>query len=78
MCPHQCVLVCQGLKNIKTHINVYTRFCHSIRASPFPVQIDLPICYVVYLTFSGRTYATIINHISSLKHVNQLLGFGKV
>ena len=36
------------------------------------------IRYVAYLTLSGRTYATIINHISSLKHVNQLLGFGKV
>ena len=34
--------------------------------------------YVAYLTLSGRTYATIINHIGSLKHVNQLLGFGKV
>ena len=53
-------------------------FCHSVRASPFPVQIDLLIRYVAYLTLSGRTYATIINHIGSLKHVNQLLGFGKV
>ena len=68
-------------KNIKSHVNVYTvytRFCHSVRASPFPVQIDLLIRYVAYLTFSGRTFATIINHIGSLKHVNQLLGFGKV
>ena len=65
-------------KNIKSHVNVYTRFCHSVRASPFPVQIDLLIRYVAYLTLSGRTYATIINHIGSLKHVNQLLGFGKV
>ena len=65
-------------KNIRSHVNVYTRFCHSVRASPFPVQIDLLIRYVAYLTLSGRTYATIINHIGSLKHVNQLLGFGKV
>ena len=65
-------------KNIKSHVNVYTRFCHSVRASPFPVQIDLLIRYVAYLTLSGRTYATIINHIGSLKHVNQLLVFGKV
>ena len=65
-------------RNIKSHVNVYTRFCHSVRASPFPVQIDLLIRYVAYLTLSGRTYATIINHIGSLKHVNQLLGFGKV
>ena len=55
-------------KNIKSHVNVYTRFCRSVRATPFPVQIDLLIHYVAYLT----------NHISSLKHVNQLLGFGKV
>ena len=65
-------------KNIKSHVNVYTRFCHSVRATQFPVQIDLFIHYVAYLTLSGRTYATITNHISSLKHVNQLLGFGKV
>ena len=51
---------------------------HSVRASPLPVQIDLLIRYVAYLTLSVRTYATIINHIGSLKHVNQLLGFGKV
>ena len=65
-------------KNIKSHVNVYTRFCHSVRASPFPFQIDLLIRYVAYLNLSGRTYATIIDHIGSLKHVNQLLGFGKV
>ena len=65
-------------KNIKSHVNVFTMFCHSVRASPFPVQIDLLIHYVAYLTLSGRMYATIINHISSLKHVNRLLGFRKV
>lgn len=50
---------------MKSHINVYARFCHSVGCSPFPVEIKFLICYVAYLTISGRTYGTIINHTCS-------------
>ena len=57
---------------------MYTRFCRSVACSPFPIEIQLLIRYVAHLTLSGRSFGTISNHLSSLKHVNQLLGFGKV
>ena len=57
---------------------MYTRFCRSVARSPFPIEIQLLIRYVAYLTLSGRSFGTISNHLSSLKHVNQLLRFGKV
>ena len=63
---------------MKSHVSVYTKFCRSVSCPPFPIQIPFLIRYVAYLTLSGRTYGTIINHLSSLKHFNQLLGFGKV
>ena len=65
-------------RNIQSHVNVYTRFCRSVACSPFPIEIQLLIHYVAHLTLSGRSFGTISNHLSSLKHVNQLLGFGKV
>ena len=46
--------------------------------SPFPIEIQLVIRYVAYLILSERSFDTISNHLSSLEHVNQLLGFGKV
>ena len=57
---------------------MYTRFCRSVACSPFPIEIQLLIRYVAHLTLPGRSFGTISNHLSSLKHVNQLLGFGKV
>ena len=57
---------------------MYTRFCRSVACSPFPIEIQLLIRYVPHLTLPGRSFGTISNHLSSLKHVNQLLGFGKV
>ena len=57
---------------------MYTRFCRSVACSPFPIEIQLLIRYVAHLTLSGKSFGTISNHLSSLKHVNQLLGFGKV
>ena len=57
---------------------MYTRFCRSVACSPFPIEIQLLIRYVAHLTLSGRSFGTISNHLSSLKHVHQLLGFGKV
>ena len=54
------------------------RFCDLVASSPFPVEIDFLIRYVAHLTLSGRTYGTIINHLSRIKHVNQLLGCDRV
>ena len=34
-------------RNIKSYVNVYTRFCNSVACSPFPVEVD---------TLSGRTF----------------------
>ena len=65
-------------RNMKSHVSVYTKFCRSVSCSPFPIQTPFLMRYVAYLTLSGRAYGTIINHLSSLKHFNQLLGFGKV
>lgn len=65
-------------RNIKSYVNVYTRFCNSVACSPFPVEVDFLIRYVAHLTLSGRTFGTIINHLSSIKHVNQPLGFDRV
>ena len=57
---------------------MYTRFCRSVACSPFPIEIQLLIRYVAQLTLSGRSFGTTSNHLSSLKDVNQLLGFDKV
>lgn len=54
---------------------MYTRFCRSVACS---IEIQSLIRYVAHLTLSGRSFGTISTHLSSLKHVNQLLGFGKV
>ena len=34
-------------RNIKSYVNVYTRFCNSVACSPFPVEVD---------TLPGRTF----------------------
>ena len=65
-------------QNIHSHVNVYTRFCRSVACSPFPIEIQLLIRFVAHLTLAGRSFRTISNHLRRLKHVNQLLGFGKV
>ena len=56
-------------RNIKSYVNVYTRFCNSVACSPSPVEVD---------TLSKRTFGTIIDHLRSIKHVNQPLGFNRV
>ena len=55
-----------------------TRFCNLVACSPFPVEIDFLIRYAAHLTLSGRTYGTITNHLSRIKHVNNLLGCDRV
>ena len=64
--------------NIKSYVNLYIRFYNSVTCSPFPVEVVFVIRYVAHLTLSGRTFGTIVNHLSSIKHVNQPLGFDRV
>ena len=66
---------------IKFTITIITMFIQLFAiwfyAPLFPFKIEFLIHYIAYFTPSGRSYGTIVNHPSSVKHVNQLLGFGK-
>lgn len=60
--------------NINVHFQAYRRFCLSFGLSPFLATKFTIFRYITYLVQLGRAYGTIINHLSSIKHVHQYLG----
>ena len=49
-------------------------FCEVVLSAPFPVTVTLITRYIAYLVSLGRVYGTILNHLSSIKHMHKLLG----
>ena len=43
-------------------------------STPFPVTVTLITRYIAYLVSLSRVYGTILNHLSSIKHMHKLLG----
>ena len=62
------------LRNLNSHIKIYISFCEAVSAPPFPVTVTLITRYIAYLVSLGRVYGTILNHLSSIKHMHKLLG----
>ena len=60
--------------NINAHCRAYRRFCFSFGLLPFPASKFTVFRYIAYLVQLGRAYGTILNHLSSIKHVHQYLG----
>ena len=61
--------------NMQSHLRVFTEFCHNLGLRPFPVQAQTILRYIAFLSVTGRSYGTIQNHISSIKHFHRLFGF---
>ena len=62
-------------KNMQSHFRVFTDFCHRLGSRPFPVQGSTILRYIAFLAVTGRSFGTVQNHISSLKHFHRLFGF---
>ena len=62
-------------RNMRSHLKLFTQFCHDLGHQPFPVQVTTMLRYLAFLSASGRAFGTIQNHISSIKHFHLLLGF---
>ena len=60
-------------RNLNSHIKSYLSFCDAASVVPFPVTVTLVTRYVTYLVPLGCAYGTILNHLSSLKHMHKLL-----
>ena len=61
-------------RNLNSHIKIYLTFCEAVSSAPFPVTVKLITRYIAYLMSLGRVYGTILNHLSSIKHMHKLLG----
>ena len=61
-------------RNLNSHIKSYITFCEAVSFAPFPVTVTLITSYIAYLVSLGRVYGTILNHLSSIKHMHKLLG----
>ena len=62
-------------RNVTSHIKIYLAFCEAVSSAPFPVAVTLITRYIAYLVSLGRVYGTILNHLSSIKHMHKLLGY---
>lgn len=60
---------------MQSHLRIFTEFCHHLGLRPFPVQAQTILCYIAFLSVTGRSYGTIQNHISSIKHFHRFFGF---
>ena len=60
--------------NLNSHIKSYITLCEVVSSAPFPVTLKLITPYIAYLVSLGRVYGTILNHLSSIKHMHKLLG----
>lgn len=54
-----------------SHIKSCLSFCDAVWLVPFPVTLIKR--YVAYLVSLGHVYGTILNHLSSIKHIHKLL-----
>ena len=61
-------------RNLHSHIKSYLFFCDFASVVRFPVTVTLNTSYAAYQVSLGRAYRTILNHLSSLKHMHKLLG----
>jgi hypothetical protein len=62
-------------RNMQSHLKVFLHFCTMISLQPFPIQSRTALRYIAFLCATGRSFGTVQNHISSLKHFNQFFGF---
>ena len=60
--------------NLNSHIKSYLTFCEAVLSAPFPVTVTLITRYIAYLVSLSRVYGTILNNLSSIKHMHKLLG----
>ena len=61
-------------QNLNSHIKIYLTFCEAVSSTPFPMTVKLITRYIAYLVSLGRVYGTILNHLSSIKHMHKFLG----
>lgn len=61
--------------NMLSHRKSYITFCTNYKLTPFPIHALTAARYIVALAHAGRTFGTIQNHLSSLKHFHQISGF---
>ena len=62
-------------KNMQSHFRIFTQFCSDLRVRPLPVQPATILRYISFLSATGRSYGTVQNHISTIKHYHRLFGF---
>ena len=62
-------------KNMQSHFRIFTQFCSDLGFRPFPVQVHIILRYIAFLSVTGRSYGTIQNHLSSVRHFHRLFGF---
>ena len=62
-------------RNMKSHLKLFTEFCSDLGFRPFPVQVHIILRYITFLSVTGRSFGTIQNHISSVRHFHRLFGF---
>ena len=55
-------------KNMQSHFRLFTQFCSNLCVRPLPVQPETILRYISFLSAMGRSYGTVQNHISTIKH----------
>ena len=60
---------------MQSHFRIFTHFCNNLGVQPFPVQPQTILRYISFLSATGRSYGTVQNHISTIKHYHRLFGF---
>ena len=60
-------------RDLNSHITSYITFCAAVSSAPFPVTVKLITRYIAYLVSLSRIYGTILNLLSSIKHMHKLL-----
>lgn len=61
-------------RNFHSQIKSSVLFWEAASSAPFPVTVQLITRYIAYLVSSARHYITILNHLSSITYMHQLLG----
>ena len=60
---------------MQSHFLLFTQFCSNLSVQPFPVQPETILRYVSFLSATDRSYGTVQNRISTIKHYHCLFGF---
>ena len=60
---------------MQSHFRIFTQFCSDLGVRPLPVQPETILRYISFLSATGRSYGTVQNHISTIKHYHRLFGF---